>query len=147
MMDGKSGSQDSWLLCRAGSHLCALPLAHVVEVMRPLPVEPLADAPAFLRGISVVRGAPVAVIDLGHLLGQAKTAPTRLVTVRVGGRVLGLAVAEVIAVRREDEVGPHAAVPLLGQVAHDAVSTIGTLDSEVLLFLEELRVLAEGVPA
>jgi purine-binding chemotaxis protein CheW len=145
-MDGKSSSQLSWLLCRAGSHLCALPLAHIVEVMRPLPVEPLVDAPAFLRGLSVIRGAPVAVIDLGHLLGQTKTAPTRLVTVRVGGRVLGLAVAEVIAVRREDEVGLHGPVPLLGQVAHEAVSSIGALDSEALLFLEELRVLAERVP-
>jgi len=119
----------------------------VIEVMRPLAVAPLADAPAFLRGLSVIRGAPVAVIDLGHLLGQTRTAPTRLVTVRAGGRVLGLAVAEVIAVRRDDEVGPHAAVPLLGQVAQESVSTIGTLDSEALLFLAELRVLAEKVPA
>lgn len=146
-MNGKGGSQNSWLLCRAGSHLCALPLAHVLEVMRPLPVEPLADAPAFLRGLSVIRGAPVPVLDLGRLLGQAKTTPARLITVRIGDRVLGLAVAEVISVRREDEVGPHAAVPLLREVAQDSVSTIGALDSEALLFLGELRVLAEGVPA
>ena len=145
-MNGKGGSRNSWLLCRAGSHLCALPLAHVLEVMRPLPVEPLADAPAFLRGLSVIRGAPVPVLDLGRLLGQAKTAPTRLITVRVGDRVLGLAVTEVIAVRGEDEVGPHSAVPLLRDVARDSVSTIGALDSEALLFLGELRVLAEGVP-
>jgi purine-binding chemotaxis protein CheW len=147
MMDENSGSRDSWLLCRAGTHLCALPLAHILEVMRPLPVEPLADAPAFLRGIAVIRGAPVAVIDLGRLLGQAKTAPARLVTVRVGGRILALAVAEVLAVRRDGELGPHGAVPLLREVARESVSTIGTLDSEALLFLEELRVVAQAVPA
>jgi purine-binding chemotaxis protein CheW len=146
-MDGKSGSRSSWLLCRAGVHLCALPLAHVIEVMRPLAVEPLADAPAFLRGIAVIRGAAVPVLDLGRLLGQAKTAPARFVTVRIGERVLALAVAEVLAVRREEEVGPHAAVPLLREAAQESVSTIGTLDSEALLFLEGLRVVAQGVPA
>ena len=146
-MDGKSGSQGSWLLCRAGVHLCALPLAHVLEVMRPLPVEPLAEAPAFLRGISVIRGAPVPVLDLGRLLGQVKSDPARLVTVRIGERVLALAVAEVTAVRREDEVGPHSAVPLLREAAQEAVSSIGALDSQALLFLEGLRLVAQSVPA
>lgn len=124
-----------------------MPLAHILEVMRPLPLETLADAPAFLRGLSVIRGAPVPVIDLGQLLGQAKTPSARLVTVRVGGRILGLAVAEVLGVRRADAVGPHSAVPFLREAAQEVVSTIGALDSEALLFLEELRVLAQVVPA
>lgn len=147
-MDGKGDSRDSWLLCRAGTHLCALPLAHILEVMRSLPIEPLlADAPAFVRGLSVIRGAPVAVIDLGHLLGQPKAAAARLITVRVDGRILGLAVAEILGVRSEHEVGPHSAVPLLREAAQQAVSTIGSLDSEALLFLGDLRVLAQEVPA
>lgn len=114
--------------------------------MRPLPIEPLAGAPAFVRGLSVIRGSPVAVIDLGQLLGQTKTAPARLVTLRVGGRILGLAVAEVQGVRRADEVGPYSAVPLLREAAQEVVSAIGSLDSEALLFLEEMRVLAQAVP-
>ena len=114
--------------------------------MRALPVEPLADAPPFLRGIAVIRGAPVPVVDLGRLLGQARTSPARIVTVQAGGRILGLAVAEVLGVRREDEVGSHGAVPLLREAAQEAVSTIGSLDSEALLFFEELRVLAGKVP-
>ena len=111
-----------------------------------LPVEPLADAPAFMQGLAVIRGAPVAVVDLGRLLGQAKTAPARIVTARVGGRILGLSVTNVLGVRRADEVGPHAAVPLLREAAREAVSTIGALDSEALLFLDGLRVVAEAVP-
>jgi purine-binding chemotaxis protein CheW len=146
-MDGNSGLRDSWLLCRAGAHLCALPLAHILEVMRPLPLETLADASAFVTGLSVIRGIPVPVLDLGQLLGQAKTAPARLVTIRVGERVLGLAVGEVLGVRRADEVGDHSAVPLLREAAREIVSSIGSLDSQALLFLEELRVLAQMVPA
>jgi len=146
-MDGKSDSRRSWLLCRAGVHLCALPLAQVLEVMRPLPVEPLAEAPAFLLGLSVIRGAAVPVLDLGRLLGQVKSDPTRLVTVRIDERVLALAVAEVMAVRREDEIAPHSAVPLLREAAQEAVSSIGALDSQALLFLDGLRIVAQSVPA
>jgi len=145
-MNEKSGFQDSWLVCRAGSHLCALPLGQTLEVMRLLAIEPLADAPAFLRGLAVIRGAPVPVLDLARVLGQARTTVERIVTIRAGGRVLGLAVAEVVGVRRRDEIGPHAPVPLLRAAAQDAISSIGTLDSEVLLFLEGLKLL-EGVPA
>ena len=36
---GKNLSTDLWLLCTAGSHRFALPMASVVETMRMLPVE------------------------------------------------------------------------------------------------------------
>jgi len=146
-MNEKNENQESWLLCRAGSHLCALPLTQISEVMRLLPIEPLAEAPPFMRGIAVIRGAPVAVLDLGQLLGQARTAPTRLVTARTGGRTLGIAVTEVIGVRRPGQLGSRAAVPLLREAAKEAVTAIGALDSEALLFLGNLQLLVEGVAA
>lgn len=146
-MQETNGSRGSWLLCRAGLHFCALPLAEILEVMRMQPAEKLADAPAIVRGVAVIRGAPVPLLDLGMLLGQARTSPTRIVTVRTGSRVLGLAVAEVRGVRGDDELGPRAPVPLLSQAAADSVAAIGTLDGEALLFLEKLRVLADKVAA
>jgi len=150
-MNEKNEFQESWLLCRAGSHLCALPLTLLAEVMRLPPVEPLAEAPPFMSGIAVIRGAPVAVLDLGRLLGQARTAPTRLVTAQIGdqagGRVLGIAVAEVIGVRRAGQLGPRTAVPLLREAAQESVSAIGALDSEALLFLGNLHLLVEGMAA
>ena len=114
--------------------------------MRLLPTEPLANAPVFLRGVSVVRGAPIPILDLGKLLGEANTAPTRLVIVHVGDRVVGLALADVLGVRREDQVGAHDPVPLLSEAAHEAVSSIGVLDSQALLFLEGLRLVAQTIP-
>jgi len=116
-------------------------------VMRLLPIEPLAEAPPFMRGIAVIRGAPVAVLDLGRLLGQARTTPTRLVTARVGDRTLGIAVAEVIGVRRAGQLGSRTPVPLLREAAKESVSAIGALDSEALLFLGNLQLLVEGVAA
>ncbi len=47
------------LICRAGDRVCALPLVHVVETMRPQPIEPvsgaLAPVPADLGAKCCVR--------------------------------------------------------------------------------------------
>jgi hypothetical protein len=48
---GAHGGEAIWLLCRAGSFLCALRLADVVEIMRVLRIEPIAGAPPFVRGL------------------------------------------------------------------------------------------------
>ncbi len=147
MIDGVQAAHSSWLLCRAGAHLCALPLGQVIEVMRLLPSEPLADAPPFLKGVAVIRGAPVPLIDLARLFGQSKTQASRIVTVRVGNRVLGLLVAEVSGIKRDEDVGERDLVPLLRLAAQESVEMVGALDSEALLFLGSLRVLGESMPA
>src|SRR5579864_4751234 len=68
------------LFVRAGAHMCALALSNVAEIMRPLPIAPLAGAPEIVRGLSVIRGAPVPVVDLGRLLGsEAQSPSTRFV--------------------------------------------------------------------
>ena len=146
MVDG-NGIRLPWLLCRAGPHLCALPLEQIIEVMRPLPSESLADAPPFVQGVAVIRGGPVPVIDLARLLGQAKSSPTRFITVRTGGRILALAVGEVLGLKRDDQAGSRASVPLMREAAKESIAAIGSLDSEALLFLTTLRLLPEGKAA
>ena len=63
-------SSASWLLCRAGARLCALPLQNVMETMRLLPIEPVAGAPRSVLGLCPIRGAPVPVVDLQSLLAE-----------------------------------------------------------------------------
>jgi purine-binding chemotaxis protein CheW len=83
-MDASREVEAGWaLLTRVGGRLCAVPLAHTVETMRLLPVSPLGDAPPFVRGLAIIRGAAVPVVDLGALLGEPAGAVTRLVLVRV----------------------------------------------------------------
>jgi purine-binding chemotaxis protein CheW len=130
----------SWLLCRVGRRLCALPLDTVVENFRPLPIMPLPDAPRFVLGVSIIRGAPVPVVDIGSLFGEHETSPQRMVTLRVAGRLVALAVDSVLGVR---SLGPESfdeLPPLLRDAAGDLVSTIGTLDAELLLFLRTARI-------
>jgi purine-binding chemotaxis protein CheW len=132
------------LICVAGELRCALPLAQVIETMRPLPIEPLSSVPGFVRGVSVIRGAPVPVVDLGLLLGGVSHA-TRFITLSLSsdGRVVALAVEGILGVR--DVPALAELPPLLRDADTAAVAAIGTLDAALLVLLKVARVLSEEV--
>jgi purine-binding chemotaxis protein CheW len=135
------------LLFRIAGQLCALPLEHVIETMRPLPVEPVAGAPPAVRGLSIVRGRPVPVIDAARLFDRPSGLSTRFVTLRAGERVAALAVDEVLGVRRLAPASLEQLPALLGTAAADALSAIGTLDAELLLILDGGRMIPEEFAA
>lgn len=116
------------LIFRAGTMLCALPLGDIVEIMRPLPIQPLAGSPHYVRGVSVVRGVAEPVLDLGRLLGDFDTAAERFITTKAGGVLAIGAVLGVRDVRPED--GREA--PSVGGV----VAAVGVLDAQPLMFLD-----------
>lgn len=130
----------SWLLCRVGPRLCALPLDNVVENLRPLPIMPLADAPRFVLGVSIIRGEPVPVVDIGSLFGERATAPQRMVTLGADGGLVALVVDSVLGVRSLGLDSVDELPPLLQEAAGDIVSAIGTLDAELLLLLRTARI-------
>jgi len=124
------------LVCRSGTVLLALPLDSVAETMRPLPIEPLTGQPGFVRGVSIVRGAPVPIVDVAMLLGtQAETAPRRVVTLKLGARQVGLALDAVIGVRAVGTEQLRVVPPLLREAAGEAVNGIAALDDQLLLAL------------
>lgn len=133
------------LLCRVGSQRYALPIAHAVETMRPLPVEVVAGAPAGVLGLAVIRGAPTPVVDLAVVVGVADAAPpSRFVVVTVGGRRAALAVAEVLGVYPLDAATFEGLPPLLRGAAAGAVAAVGALDGEVLSLIDGARVVPEA---
>jgi purine-binding chemotaxis protein CheW len=68
-MDDRSDAT-RFILLQASSRICAIPLTHVVETMRPLPVRGFSGSPEFVAGIAIIRGRATAVVDLGKLLGE-----------------------------------------------------------------------------
>jgi purine-binding chemotaxis protein CheW len=141
---------DLSLICRVRTRLYALPLAHVVETLRPLPVEPLAGAPSFVPGLCVIRGVPRPVVDAARVLGgPALEAPptdrpaARFVTVRAGAHQVALAVDAVLGVRAVPQDTLHDLPPLLHEAGAEAVAAIGRLDAELLLVLRSSRLLPE----
>ena len=135
------------LVCRVEARLCALPLEHAVETMRPLAVEPVVGAPPFVRGLAVVRGEPLPVVDAARLLGLQEGPIGRFVTVAVGVRRVALAVDAVVGVRRFPPGSLRALPPLLHEAAGDVVDAIGLLDSALLLVLRSARLLPDEVSA
>ncbi len=138
-------SSGRWLLCRALRHLCAMPIENAVEIMRPLPTEPLAGAPPFVLGLAIVRGRPLPVVDMGHLLGGQESHPGRFVTVRIGERQVALALDGVLGVHTITSESLYELPPLLRDAGWDAVDAIGSLDAELLLILRHSCIVPDEV--
>lgn len=135
------------LVVRSAGHTCALELAHVIEVMRPLPISTVADAPEMVLGLSIIRGTPVPVVDFGGLFEAGGGTMKRLVLVRAGERRVAFAVEEVLGIYELADPALKAMPPLLQAVAASAIRTIGTLDSELLYVLNTAGIVDEELLA
>lgn len=133
------------LVVRVRSWLCALPLAAVAETMRALDVRSVPGAPRFVRGLAVIRGAHVPVVDVAALLGvDDGQRGARLVAVRAGARPLALEVDAVLGIERLDPAALEATPPLLAGALPACVDSLGTLDGQALALLETARLLPEA---
>ena len=138
------------LVFRADTHLAAIGLEQVTEVLRPLPVEALAGVPPYVKGICVLRGQPVPVIDIGLLLGGRRASggahaanwAERFVGVRTGTQTAVLAVDTVLGIRDIPMERLHDLSSVTGSAACTAVGAIGR---EPLLLLEAGRVIPDSV--
>jgi purine-binding chemotaxis protein CheW len=141
-----SAERSSDLLVRAGSRVCAISLRHVVETMPPLTIERVANASLAVLGVSIIRGTPTPVVDLGALCeGASIAAIGRFVTVRTGERLVALAVDSVLAVRQLTDASLHALPMLSGDSSASAIEAFGHLDDELLVVLRTARLVPEDV--
>lgn len=143
--EGAEDSRQYRLVCRAGAQLCAVPLEHVVEVMRVLPIKPVSGGPPYVCGLCIIRGAPVLVIDTGLLVGDRATAFERLITVKTGSRTIALAAEAVLGIWAIGAEKLNQLPPLLRDAATETIAAIGTLDAELLFFLRTARIVPEDL--
>lgn len=134
-----------WLLCRVGRQLHAIPIDLVIETMRALPVEPIAGAPPYVAGLSIIRGKPVPVVDAGLLVGGRSAPTSRMVTLRAGSRTIALRVEAVLGIRSFEAGSLNQLPPVLSSVQTEAVAAIGTLDAELLFALRTARMVPDSV--
>lgn len=132
------------LIVQAGAHTCLLNLTDVAEIMRPLPLAPLAGAPETVRGLSLIRGLPTPVVDLAFLLSNDRhSLGNRFVTLRTGERRVALSVDAVLGIR---EFGPASLAklpPLLQSAQPELLHAMRTLDAELLLVLKIGKILPD----
>jgi len=139
-----TGDLERFLLVRARARSCALPLARVLETMRPLAIERVPGAPRFVLGLSLIRGAPTPVVDLGAVLGdESARATTRLVTVRAGERSVALAVESVDGVRSLARAAFSELPALARPDAEGPLAAVAALDRELVLLLASARLVPE----
>ena len=142
----RENAEGAHLISRAGRNLLALALSDVAEVMRPLRISSVEGAPAFVLGVSVVRGTPVPVIDARLLLGEPSSSrPTgRWISLRLGKRRAALAVDDVLGTRTLDDATLEAMPPLLRSAAPGVAETVAALDDELILVMRAGRVVPEA---
>ena len=135
------------LIVTVGRRAYAIGLQHVAETMRPLAIEAIAGMPEFVRGVSVIRGAPIPVVDLKVLLedGESSAVYGRFVTVKVGERRVALAVDGVVGLRNLDPAQIGELPPLLRDIDADLVEAIGTCDAQFLTVLRAARLVPDDV--
>jgi purine-binding chemotaxis protein CheW len=134
----------SALLFRAGSRLCAVRSDDVIETMRPLTTRPLAGTPAFVRGVSIVRGVPTPVVDVARLLGGERAEVCRFVAVRTEHGPVVFATGAVLGIRTTAP-GDGSGHPGLVGAAGRLVAGVGVLDGEPVLLLQSRRVVPDEV--
>jgi purine-binding chemotaxis protein CheW len=145
---GERTTSSKLLVLRVGSQLCAVPASCVLETCRPVACEPLANAPHFVAGVALLRARPTPVVDASRLLGvKTERPPTRFVTLKVSAgsdRVAALAVDAVLGVRELSLERSEELPPLL---QHEAavVRALATLDRELLLLLQQGRLLPDAL--
>ena len=142
----KNGVGRKALILGVQTRMCAVPLSHVIETMRPLPTEVISGVPEFVRGVAIIRGIPTPVVDLGAVMGaSSEHGGERFVTVRAGSRQVALLVSTVLGIRDLDALTMNELPPLLQGASQDAIETIGTLDERLLEVLQDGWKLPEEV--
>jgi len=139
--------RDRALIVTVGTRVCAIPVEHIGETMRPLSIEPIAGMPGFVRGVSVIRGVPIPVIDLGALLQASESSTTygRFVTLKIGERRAAIGVDGIVGLKNLDLTQVGELPPLLRAANADVIDAIGTCDAQLLIVLRALRIVSADV--
>ena len=147
VLSGRDSEINPVLVVMVGTRACAFPLRHVAETMRPIPIEPIAGTPGFVRGVSVIRGLPTPVVDLKALLENSDNSPSfgRFVTLKYDARRVVIGVDSVVGLRNLDAAQLGELPPLLRDVTADLIDSFGTLDEQLLLVLHAARIVPAEV--
>jgi len=134
------------LLVRVCQLRCAMPLAAVIEQMRPLPIVRLSGQPPFLLGVSNIRGTPTPVVDLGVLVsGGEATTVSRFVTIRTMKGTAALAVGGVDGIGSLEDVKDSEMPALLRHMGEETVTSLRVHDAGLVAVLDATRVVPEEV--
>ena len=136
---------NEFLTFRVGKEHYGVEILKVQEIRRSEPVKPIANSPAFVKGIINLRGTIVPIIDMRIKLNSAGTAHDDLAAVivlNVGRRVIGAVVdgvSEVVELGEED----FRPLPDVSMFATHCILGIGTHADRMLILMNIEKLLTE----
>lgn len=116
-------------------------IAAVDSIIRPQSIIGVPRAPAFVEGVTRLRGTVLPVVDLRKRLGlpvQEATKETRIVVAGMGGLAVGMLVDAVLEVRKVPEEDIEPPSPLVVTAGSAFISGIVKVDGERMIILLDL---------
>jgi purine-binding chemotaxis protein CheW len=119
----------------------------VQEIIRPVTITRVPNAPPFVEGVINLRGRIVPVIDARKRFGlpaREMQDASRIVVIELGGETVGFVMDAVREVIRVDAAVIEPAPELAVGVDADYISGVAKLDDRLLILLDVERVLSDG---
>lgn len=140
---------DSFVLCELAGTTYALPSDAIEQLDMPGAVTPVPNVPAFVDGITSIRGRVIPAVSLRARFGVPRVAPdarTRIVVVRSGARSVGLIVD---AAREFAKIPADAIQPPPETLVDDTMSYlrgVAHLGDRLILVLDTAELLRSSDP-
>ena len=127
--------------------LYGVEIGRVQEIIRMQPTTVVPNGPAFVEGLTNLRGHVIPVMDLRKRFGLAASEPTRrsrIVVAEMGGHIVGLVVDAVSEVLRvdADQVEPPSSLVTTAESAY--LRGVAKLEERLVLLLDLSRILSTG---
>ena len=119
----------------------------VEEIIRPMPITRVPNAPHFVEGVINLRGRVIPIIDLRKRLNSGSlenTRKTRFIVVDVDGKITGFIVDSVSQVLRipEHTIEPAPSIVLEG-IDSEYITGVSKLEDRLLILLDFRKILTK----
>jgi len=119
----------------------------VEEIIRPMPITRVPNAPHFVEGVINLRGRVIPVIDLRKRLNSGSTEntrKTRFIIVDVDGKITGFIVDSVSQVLRIPRHTIEPAPPIVvEEIDSDYITGVSKLEDRLLILLDFRKILTK----
>lgn len=148
MADGQSpAGEEQVVVLELAGEAYGVEIGRVQEIIRMQPITRVPNVPAFIEGVTNLRGRVIPVLDLRRRFGLAATPPTRqsrIVVAELGSHAVGLivdGVSEVLRVPAEAVEPPSA---LVTTAESTYLRGVAKLEDRLVLLLDLTRILTSS---
>ncbi len=133
------------VIFKLGAEYFGIDIASVEGINKMLEITKIPQAPAYMEGITNLRGSVLPVIDLQKRFGMAlgeRDGDTRIVVAGLDGMKVGMIVSEVSEVLTIEESVIEPTPPMISNVNSEFITGVAKIDSRLVILLDLAKVLS-----